>query len=157
MLAALALGMVASVTAGCAQAVPASHPSGLWVTAKDANKEYRKATSTLTLATDAKWPADPEPATGPDGSPQYYQVGAATNDAQFYWFCSWTTAAAAAHTPAFDDQAGAALKQVARLRLGGSGSDENTKQLLDAVRAAIAGHDNAAVSDFNQKNCEASA
>lgn len=152
MLAACALVVLGAAT-GCAQGVPTSHPSGSWVTATQANKEYRQAAAALVLADGARWPASPESAKGPDGAPQYYQVGAATNDAQFYWFCSWTTKDATSGTDAFDARAAAALQQITRLRLGGSGSDENTKQLLDAVRAAIAGHDEAAVKEFNEKNC----
>jgi hypothetical protein len=152
MLAACAV-IVVVAAAGCTRGMPATHPSGSWVTSAEANKEYRHAAASLVLAQGMHWPADPETSKGPDGAPQYYQVGAATNDAQFYWFCSWTTKAVVVDSEAFDAQAATALRRVSDLRLGGSGSDENTKQLLDEVRTALEEHDTAAVRIFDAKNC----
>ena len=61
-------------------------PPGVWKSAVQATQEYQQAEQALTLAPGWRWRPIPEPATGPDGRPQFYQLGAATNDAQLYWF-----------------------------------------------------------------------
>lgn len=151
-LAALACTTLVVLTA-CAQSGATPHPSGSWLTAARADREYREAASLLVLAEGSRWPTAPESATGPDGAPQYYQVGAATNDAQMFWFCSWTTADVHAGSTSFDATASTALQRVRHVRLGTSGSDDDTRQLLTGVIQAVAAHDAPTVQEFNDKDC----
>lgn len=91
----VALVLAACLT-GCTRAAhrivasPVSHRSD-YIDVDNATKEYRDAERNLRLNPGWKWPTVPEPRVGPDGRPQLYEIGTATNDAQLYWYCSWAS------------------------------------------------------------------
>lgn len=75
---------------------PASHTVAVggpgtihWQTYQEARSEYQAQEKQLTLGSGWSWPRETEPASGPDGRPQFFEPGSATNDAQSYWWCSW--------------------------------------------------------------------
>jgi hypothetical protein len=57
----------------------------------EATVEYHREEAHLQLAPGSQWTTNPERSSGPGGKPQYYRPGAATADADIYWWCTWAT------------------------------------------------------------------
>lgn len=152
--------MLPVILGGCATAGPAPQPprpapgATDYVTADRAVTEYRQAAAKLTLAPDWHWPADPEPSTGPDGAPQFYQLHAATNDAQTLWFCSWVDRYSTATRPADRRSALASMRKLTGTYLYTQGSDAPAQALFRTVLKEAENGSVALVRTFDDQNCQ---
>lgn len=152
----LAAVVIAASTAGCTTTSAPSHTvsNDMWKNAGQADAEYRAAEHSLELAPGWHWRATPEPANGPDGRPQFYQSGAATNDATLYWFCSWASTAATSVPGA--RASNTAFRELATIRtkiLYQHGLTDDSRAVFDQVLAGAGHHDLAAVKQFVSLNC----
>ncbi|HEX4222531.1 MAG TPA: hypothetical protein VHZ97_09240 [Pseudonocardiaceae bacterium] len=164
------LAVVVVTTAGCsaATAKPAPAiskpapttvaskrmPPGVWKTAGQATQEYQQAEQALTLAPGWQWRTVPESATGPDGRPQFYQLGAATNDAQLYWFCSWVTQVAADKPDSTEARTAATeLAEVRALYLYQQGLNADSRAVFDQLLTGLDQGNLDTVRVFVRQNC----
>lgn len=153
--AALLIAAFGALTA-CGTTTQSSTPAAVqWQTATQAIAEFQQAEQDLTLAPGWQWKANPMRIAGPDGRPQYYQPGAATNDAQLYWFCSW--AAQAVHAAPNSADQYTATRQLESVRakyLYQQGLSAPSRTMFDTVLGGVQRGDFQALHRYLVQNCD---
>lgn len=150
-----AFGALTACTTAPGPSTSAGPAAVQWLSADQAIAEFRHAEQGLTLAPGWQWKVDPERAAGPDGRPQYYQAGAATNDAQLYWFCSWATQALRAAPNSADRYTAARqLDSVRAKYLYQHGLSTPARTVLDTVLGGVRRGDFQALHHYLLQNCD---
>ena len=113
----IALTLIAAIAASGCQASRTqvtNAPSGAWISAAQAELEYKDEAQKLTLAPGWEWPqAMQYKSLAPDGKKNNYGVNTGRVDAAWYWHCTWARNYFDA-TSASEREAN--LQQVLRLR-----------------------------------------